>query len=236
MTFSAPTFVSCVRMSSWTPSTKKASSASRLRFSKGSTAIGGACVGGRRGDAPVSQPQPWSSSGRCAGAYQPQNARRRESSSSVSTASSGPRDSLLAAVAVVPGERHDDRQADRSPSIASLPDDAASRRRRRRTQTCSSTHAPAAYASPHWTTLRRRSLVQVLSASRSAGVSVNRRPPWRRSVAAYPRVRAGNRSTVTGGRYARRAEMGRLHQTTGCFGRSRAITISAGAPGGGAAT
>ena len=65
-------------------------------------------------------------------------------------------------------------------------------------RTCSSTHAPAAYASPHCTTLRRRSLVQVLSASRSAGVSVNRRPPWRRSVAAYPRVRAGNTSTVTG--------------------------------------
>ena len=53
------------------------------------------------------------------------------------------------------------------------------------------------YASPHCTTLRRRSLVQVLSAARSAGVSVNRRPPWRRSVAAYPRGRAGNRSTVT---------------------------------------
>ena len=55
---------------------------------------------------------------------------------------------------------------------------------------------PAAYES-HWTTLRRRSLVQVLSAARSVGVSVNRRPPWRRSVAAYPRLRAGNTSTVT---------------------------------------
>ena len=51
MTFSAPTFVSCVRMSSWMPSTKKASSASRLRFSKGRTAIEGRAsvkVGGRR--------------------------------------------------------------------------------------------------------------------------------------------------------------------------------------------
>ena len=35
-------------------------------------------------------------------------------------------------------------------------------------------------------------------AERSAGVSVNRWPPWRRSVAAHPRVRQGNGSTVAG--------------------------------------
>ena len=35
---------------------------------------------------------------------------------------------------------------------------------------------------PHCTTLRRRSLVQVLSAARSVGVSVTRRPPCRSSV------------------------------------------------------
>ena len=37
--------------------------------------------------------------------------------------------------------------------------------------------------------------------SRSVGVSVTRRPPWRRSVAAYPWVRAGNRSTGPEGRH-----------------------------------
>ena len=57
---------------------------------------------------------------------------------------------------------------------------------------CRNPQAAATYTSPHWTTLRRRSLVQVLSASRSAGVSVTRRPPWRRSVAASDPVAGVN--------------------------------------------
>ena len=60
-------------------------------------------------------------------------------------------------------------------------------------RTCSSTHAAAAYAMPHCTTLRRRSLAHVLSPSRSAGASFTRRPPVSRAVYAN-RGRAARRT------------------------------------------
>ena len=54
----------------------------------------------------------------------------------------------------------------------------------RNSRPCSRAHAAATYATDHCTTLRRRSLVQMLWSSRSAGVSFTRRPPCRGSVAA----------------------------------------------------
>ena len=49
----------------------------------------------------------------------------------------------------------------------------------RNSRPCSRAHAAATYATDHCTTLRRRSLVQMLWSSRSAGVSFTRRPPCR---------------------------------------------------------
>src|SRR5688572_32289127 len=51
------------------------------------------------------------------------------------------------------------------------------------------------YTSPHWTTLRRRNLVQVLSAARSVGVSVTRRPHVAGSVS-EPRTRGATDERV----------------------------------------
>ena len=61
---------------------------------------------------------------------------------------------------------------------------------------CRNPQAAATYTSPHWTTLRRRSLAQMLWSSRSVGVSVNRRPPWRRSVAASDPAAGANRPSA----------------------------------------
>ena len=112
MTFSALTFESCVRMSSWMPSTKKASSASRLRFSKGRTAIEGRASETRR---------------RCrlhricrggcilsgfAGALVVPERPAAEQQKQREDRELGSGDALLAAVAVVPREDQDDGQAD----------------------------------------------------------------------------------------------------------------------------
>ena len=179
------------------PSTKKASFCYVAAVLEGQHGDRRACVGGRRGRCRLHS----RSCGRRRGAalrVQPQQAAaEKQQQRQHRKLRAG--DSLLAAVAVVPAEDYDDRQADREQrwSRSALTVAGQAKESLTKPSTCSSTHAPAAYASPHWTTLRRRSLAQMLSASRSAGVSVNRRPPWRRSVAAYPRVRAGNRSTVT---------------------------------------
>src|SRR4030095_14933622 len=52
-----------------------------------------------------------------------------------------------------------------------------------------------------------------------AGVSVNRRPPWRQSVAAYPQMRAGNSSTVAGSptRMLFLNELGKMVTSTGAL-------------------
>ena len=92
--------------------------------------------------------------------------------------------------------------------------------------TCSSTHAPAAYASAHWATLRRRSLAQILLSSRSAGVSVNRRPPWRRSVAASDPV-AGVNGARGGLRLSSPRSAGCQHRLFGQGLEASAITASA---------
>ena len=68
----------------------------------------------------------------------------------------------------------------------------------RNSRPCSRAHAAATYATDHCTTLRRRSLAQMLWSSRSAGVSFTRRPPWRRSVAASDPVAGVNWQLSTG--------------------------------------
>ena len=113
ITLSALTFESCVRMSSWMPSTKKASSSSRLRFSKGSTAMDGRAsvtAGDASGCAVLCR-------GGCvlagfAGALVVPERPAAEQQEQREDRELGGGDALLAAVAVVPGEDQDDGQAD----------------------------------------------------------------------------------------------------------------------------
>ena len=58
---------------------------------------------------------------------------------------------------------------------------------------CRKPHAAATYTSPHWTTLRRRSLVQVLSTPRSAGVSVTSKSSVSSSGASFGRAASAAR-------------------------------------------
>ena len=112
ITFSAPTLVSCVRMSSWMPSTKKASSAWRLRFSNGSTAIGRACVGDRgRRVGCAGSPCGCVVVGFAGALVVPERPAAEQQQQREHREARG-RDALLTAVAVVPGEHEDDGQAD----------------------------------------------------------------------------------------------------------------------------
>ena len=75
-----------------------------------------------------------------------------------------PADAPLAAVAVVPGRalrRSAGRPPERCVAIC-LTVAGQAKESLTKPSTCSSTHAPAAYASAHWATLRRRSLAQML--------------------------------------------------------------------------
>ena len=98
-------------MSSWMPSTKKASSCTSLRFSNGSTAIEGrASVAAEVGAGFTAAAVVVVGTLRCAYSHRrppPRKSSRRQ------YRKLGARDSLLTAVAVVPGQRHDDRQAER---------------------------------------------------------------------------------------------------------------------------
>ena len=130
ITLSALTFESCVRMSSWMPSTKKASSARRLRFSKGSTATDGrasvtagdasGCAASRRGGCVLV--------GFAGALVVPERPAAEQQQQREDRKLRGA-DALLAAVAVVPGEDQDDGQADQECEGRELLDCRAASRR-----------------------------------------------------------------------------------------------------------
>src|SRR5688572_25755696 len=67
----------------------------------------------------------------------------------------------------------------------------------RNSRPCSRAHAAATYATDHCTTLRRRSLVQMLSTSRPIGVSVIQLPPCASKLLLAPFPTLGDASLLS---------------------------------------